>query len=207
MMKYVQIYFDFIENIESLTFEERGHLFTEILRYAMDGEMPEFHGNERYVFPSIKNQIDRDHNRYREICEARAEFGQRGGLAKASKSKQKVAKVGKSSQDKDKDKEKDNTPTEYSADSAFEIAMNEFREHRKSIKAPLNELSEKKIRNELERLTDGDEEKKIQILDQSIRNGWKGVFQLKDDRPVRNYSEHHENNLDHLLVNLDEVMT
>ena len=84
--------------------------------------------------------------------------------------------------------------------------MQEFREYRKVIKAPLNELSEKKIRNELERLTNGDEEQKIQILDQSIRNGWKGVFALKDDRR-RNYAEHRIENLDHLLVNLDEVTT
>ena len=196
MMKYVQIYFDFIENIESLSFEERGHLFTEILRYAKDGEIPEFFGNERFVFPSIKNQIDRDHSRYREICAARSENGQKGGLAKASKSKQKVAKAGKFSQDKDKEEDKD----KYNNKSDFEVAMDDFRSYRRSIKKPLNELSEKRIMTELEKLSGGNEEIKIQILDQSIRNGWAGVFELKNKR---NYLEHPASDLDHLLTNLD----
>jgi len=200
MMKYVQIYFDFIENIESLSYEERGHLFTEILRYAKDGEIPEFFGNERFVFPSIKNQIDRDHSRYQEICAARSGYGRNGGIAKASKSKQKIAKVGKSSQDKDKDKEEEEYKDNNKVHSALDGALEDFRKYRKSIRKPLNELSEKRILTELEKLSGGNESIKIQILDQSIRNGWAGVFELKQKR---DYLEHPATNLDHLLTNLD----
>ena len=92
--------------------------------------------------------------------------------------------------------------------TALEVAMGEFRQHRKALKKPMNDLSEKKILNELERLSNGDESIKVQIIDQSIRNGWQGVFPLKEDRkrPSQNYEQHHttEADLSHLLVNLDE---
>ena len=74
------------------------------------------------------------------------------------------------------------------------------------MKKPLNELAERKLMNELERLSGGNEAIKIKIIDQSIRNGWQGVFPLKADRYTdyeqRPVSEH---SLDHLLTNLDEV--
>ena len=206
MIKYVQIYFDFLDSIEPLDDAERGRLFTAILQYASTGELPDLTGNERFAFPTAKGQIDRDQAQYNKTCLARSDSGRKGGLAKGSKSKQKVAKGSKFSQDKDKDKDKDkdNTPSEYIGhESAFEIAMSEFKQFRKDIKAPLNDLSEKKIRNELDRLSEGNEAIKIQIIDQSIRNNWKGVFALKD-KPKRNYDEHPASDLDHLLVNLDE---
>lgn len=199
MLTYVKVYFDFLDSIEPLSDEEAGRLFRGILEYAKTGVLPEFIGNERYTFPEIRKQIDREQEHYDAVSLARSEAGKNGGRPKATetKAKQTKAKESKKSnctQDKDKDKDKDNTIY-----SALEVAMDEFKQFRKSIKAPLNELSEKKIRNELDRLT-SDESVKVQILDQSIRNGWKGVFALKG----RNYAEHRDD-LDHLLTNLDEV--
>lgn len=58
----------------------------------------------------------------------------------------------------------------------------EFVEHRKQIKAPMSELAVKKMLNKLNDLSGGDTGKCIAILNQSIINGWKGIFQLDEKK-------------------------
>ena len=195
-MKKLTLYTNFRRAMEGLTDDEKGRLFDAMLAYAETGENPSLPGNERFIWGSVLNMFDAI-NAFNEKQKAN---GSKGGRPKTQENPDKP-KEPKQTQTKPKIKENkikgNNTPTEY---SALEVAMDEFKQFRKSIKAPLNELSEKKIRNELDRLT-SDESVKVQILDQSIRNGWRGVFALKNGR---NYAEHHDN-LDHLLTNLDEV--
>jgi hypothetical protein len=64
--------------------------------------------------------------------------------------------------------------------NALEIAIGDFKDFRKKIKAPMTDRAESLLRGELEKLAPSDDEKKIAILNQSIMNGWKGVFALKD---------------------------
>lgn len=204
-MRYLKVYTNFRRSMQDLTDDEKGRLFDAMLSYVETGEEPVLTGNERFIWGSVLNMFDAQ----TQFNEKQRANGLKGGRPKTQE-KPEEPKETQEKPEKPKRKEKkrkeNNTPTEYLKENPLEAAMQEFREHRKAIKAPLNELSEKKIRNELERLTHGDEEQKIQILDQSIRNGWKGVFSLKDDRR-RNYAEHQGENLDHLLVNLDEVTT
>lgn len=61
-------------------------------------------------------------------------------------------------------------------------AMEEFMEYRKSIKKPMSELAVKKTLTKLQSLSGGDIGLSKAILDQSIVNGWTGIFPLKDDR-------------------------
>ena len=107
-MKYVKAYYDWLEMMEALSDGERGRLITAALEYARSGIVPSLSGSERFVFPSIRAQIDRDTQSYDEVSEKRKSSGSKGGLAKAAKCKQKVAKGSKVYQDKDKDKDKDN---------------------------------------------------------------------------------------------------
>lgn len=72
-------------------------------------------------------------------------------------------------------KEKDKT--------AIEIAIDDFKEFRKKIKAPMTDRAIELLKAELEKLAPGDDTAKISILEQSIMNGWKGVFELKADNP------------------------
>lgn len=206
MLKYVQIYFDFLNSIEPLDDAERGRLFTAILRYASTGELPDLEGNERFIFPTARAMIDRDQEQYKKTCAARAEYGQRGGLAKANKSKQKVAKRSKSSQEKEEEKEEEKEKDNIKAVTPLDIALDEFRQYRKEKHNPLGEIAEKKLLKELDRLSGGNEETKIQILDQSIRNGWAGVFELRNRKASGGYEQHKvtDADLNHLLVNLDD---
>ena len=67
--EYFCAYHSFLKSIEPLNYAERGRLFTACLEYSMTGEVPELGGNERFLFPMMKEQIDRDNERYRALLE------------------------------------------------------------------------------------------------------------------------------------------
>jgi hypothetical protein len=54
--------------MEELNDTERGRLFTACLIYSKMGEAPQLRGNERFVFPTLKAQIDRDKATYDSRC-------------------------------------------------------------------------------------------------------------------------------------------
>ena len=58
-MEYLKVWTSFLEIMEPLTDAEKGRLFVAMLRYAEDGTPPDFEGNERFVWPSAKQAIDR----------------------------------------------------------------------------------------------------------------------------------------------------
>ena len=92
---YVPIFLDWVEQTQELNDQERGRLINALVLYARGDEWEKvIRGNERYVFPAFKAQIDR----YRRICAERAEAGRAGGKAKSSKSKQTLPNDTKSKQ-------------------------------------------------------------------------------------------------------------
>lgn len=63
-------------------------------------------------------------------------------------------------------------------------AWAEYKQHRKEIRRPLTPLAEKKALVKLLNLADECRCKQSQIIDQTIENGWQGLFHLK----VENYA-------------------
>ena len=76
---YFCAYHSYLEAMEPLNDAERGRLFTACLTYSMTGEVPRLTGNERFVFPSLRGQIDRDNQRFAELDRKQAENGSKGG--------------------------------------------------------------------------------------------------------------------------------
>ena len=95
--------------IQKLDMEQRGKLFTAIMKHALGEEPEKLDILTDVIFTFNKSQLDRDEQKYQEVCKRRAEYGRRGGLATA---KQKQAKATKSKQDQanqaDNDNENDN---------------------------------------------------------------------------------------------------
>ena len=71
--EYFPAYHSYLEVMEALTDAEKGRLFTACLLYSKTGEVPQLSGNERYLFPAFKSQIDRDKKSYDEYSAAQAE--------------------------------------------------------------------------------------------------------------------------------------
>ncbi len=61
----VLIYFDIRPALEMLTLSERGELFTAILAFAEDGEIPTFAGSLGMAWAFIRPQLEADAKRYR----------------------------------------------------------------------------------------------------------------------------------------------
>lgn len=78
-------YHSYLKSIEPLNDAERGRLFTALLEYSSTGAEPELRGNERYIFPTMKEQIDRDIAKYEAKCAKNRESSAKGGAANAKR--------------------------------------------------------------------------------------------------------------------------
>lgn len=204
-MKYLKVFTDFADAMEELGDAERGRLFTAMLKYAETGAAPDFRGNERFIWPVAKLQIDR----MAAECEGRAktsrENGSKGGRPKKTQGNPKnpagFSKTQKSQdKDKDNDKDKENIPSgnnppptpprgRVDVPEALMENWNGFCEMRKKIKKPLTDRAAKMILNELERLAPGDNHTKGLILDQSVKRCWQDVYPLKGDKSAGGIDE------------------
>lgn len=80
--EYFCAYHSYLDAIEPLNDAERGRLFTACLEYSMTGVAPDLRGNERFLFPALRSQIDRDAEKYILFSEKQAENGKKGGRPK-----------------------------------------------------------------------------------------------------------------------------
>lgn len=106
-MDHIKLFFDDLDAMELLGDAEKGRLFTALLVYGKSGEAPQLGGNERFLFPMMRAQVDRDKADAAGLSEARSAAGRKGAEAKAGKSgkpkqnKQMPNLPGKTSKDKD----------------------------------------------------------------------------------------------------------
>ncbi len=56
--KYVKLYIHYDKYFEPLSNKEIGNLVMAMLNYFETGDSPEFIGNERFIWPTIKRDID-----------------------------------------------------------------------------------------------------------------------------------------------------
>ncbi|MNW43550.1 hypothetical protein D3C74_207510 [compost metagenome] len=88
--------------------------------------------------------------------------------------------VNKDKNDKN-DKKKDNTAfKEYTSNAILIESLNSFLEFRKKIKKPMTDKAITLLLGNLDKLATADQEK-IDILNQSILNGWQSVYPLKEN--------------------------
>ena len=209
-MKYLKVFTNFRRSMEGLTDEEKGRLFDAMLLYAETGEEPTFSGNERFIWGSVLNMFEAQQM----FNDKQRANGIKGGRPSKPKETQQnpnnpnEPKITQRNPENPKRKEKKGNEKKINIEDAspFEIALDEFRQYRKEKHNPLTDTGEKKLLKELDRLSGGNDETKIQILDQSIRNGWAGVFELRNRKASGGYEQHKvtDAELSHLLVNLDD---
>jgi hypothetical protein len=72
-VEYFCAYHSYLDALEPLTDAERGRLFVACLKYSKSGEVGHLSGNERFVFPVFRGQIDRDNAKYARKCKKQAD--------------------------------------------------------------------------------------------------------------------------------------
>ena len=71
------IHFDLLPSVELLSNAEAGKLFKAVLRYNVNGELPDnLNACGAVLFQQLKSQHDRDQRRYDEISQKRSEAAQ-----------------------------------------------------------------------------------------------------------------------------------
>ena len=97
---YIKIWDTYESYFEPLSAAEVGRLVLAMMKYKSSGTEPELNGNERYVWPAVKRDLDKD----TEYIEGKRISGKAGG---ESKRKQNEANASKTKLEKEKEKEKD----------------------------------------------------------------------------------------------------
>ena len=123
-MKYLKIWTSFFDLIGQLQYDEIGRLFEAMLIYAESGKEPEnFDGNERFLWPVAKQQIDLA----AEKNEILRQNGMKGGRPKADETKQNQRKPNETKENQSKaikerkEKEKKEKESFIDDDDAREI--------------------------------------------------------------------------------------
>lgn len=184
-------YRSFAEAIEGLPSDEYKAVMLAICHYALDEEMPQaLDPVSNAIFTLIKPQLDANNRRY--------ENGKKGGRPKKAepnenqtitklKPNNNQSKTEVKPKEKEKVKDKDIFSNENIKDPILLDAMKSYAEYRKKIKAPLTDRAVALALNKLEELAPGNSAQKAEIINQSIMNGWKGLFALKSGR----VNDHH----------------
>lgn len=120
-MAYVCLYMSYLQSLSPFTDAERGRITTAMLNYAATGEVPQFEGNERFIWPSLQAQIDRDIETYQAKCARNKANGAKGGrppknpavIPETERFAEKPAKPKEKEKKRDKEKEKDNIGADH----------------------------------------------------------------------------------------------
>lgn len=181
------MYCDWKDTFNELTDDEAGILIKHIFSYVND-ENPETDNRlVKIAFANIRNRLKDDLRKYEQYIEKQRENGKRGGRPKNPTDSQKTQpfiekpKKADSVNDSVSDNVNDSS-LEKNQNSDLEKAMLDFKKMRVKIRKPLTERAEQLIRNDLEKYSKGNESIMIQILENSIKNSWQGVFPLKEDK-------------------------
>lgn len=81
-----------------------------------------------------------------------------------------------------KEKNKKEKPVYYPNDEILNQAFTDYVAMRKQIKKPMTEKAIDLAIKELERLSEGDPDIAVKILNQSVMNSWQGLFELKEHK-------------------------
>lgn len=69
---------------------------------------------------------------------------------------------------------------DYFCNNSFKKTFEDFRDHRKSIKSKMTLNAEKLLINKLSEFSDNNSDLAIKLMEQSIMNGWKSIFELNE---------------------------
>ena len=79
----IMLHYDSIEQLELLNDEERGRVLLDLLKYARDGQVPEYsEPSMKMMFSILKQRTDAEAQKYEEICKKRSQAGIKGNAVR-----------------------------------------------------------------------------------------------------------------------------
>lgn len=176
-------YHSYLDTMEALNDAECGRLFRALLEYSATGAAPELRGNERFVFPGMRSQIDRDIEKYKAKCARNRENGEKGGGQSPPNAPERPRTPPK---DKDKDKDKDK---EKDKDKDISFPPNGVKENARAHHPTVEEVAaycqERGNRVDAERFVDFYASKGWKVGNQPMKD-WKAcvrTWERREDKP------------------------
>lgn len=174
-------YRSFYESIKQLDEQSQYHIYKAIVEHEFEEKKHDLEGIEKAIFILIEPQLNANKKRYENGC--------KGGRPK----NQKITKIKpKNNQNKTKTKPNNNENVnvnenennnnnvnvnkKYYDDEKLNKTFLEFLQLRKKLKA-VN--SDRAITLLINQLSNYDDETKLQMIEQSILNSWKSVYEIK----------------------------
>lgn len=177
-------YRSFSDALEGLPAEQYKTIMVALCKYALNGEEPKsLDPVSNTIFTLIKPQIDANSRRYENGCKGGRpkKETENNPINNQTETKQKPnrnqTKTSPEPKDKDKDKVKEKVNIK---DPVLEKAIEDYTAHRKKIKSPLTDRALDLALKKLEEYAPGDTPLKVKIINESIMNGWKGLYPPKE---------------------------
>lgn len=184
-------YHSYLKSLEPLNDGERGRLFTALLEYSSTGVEPDLRGNERFVFPMMKEQIDRDKDRYNQRCESNkknAEMRWHANACEPMRTDANYANVKEKEKEKDKEKDKEKVrvnahtlfselKSDYNLSPALCDKISEWLKYKTERRETYKAQGLKTLLRQLEtNYQQYGEASVCRLIDDSMANGWKGII-------------------------------
>lgn len=83
--EYVKLWLSYESYFEAFSDVEVGRLVRAMIQYRVSREEPKFNGNERFIWPAIRRDIDESLQAQEAVSSARSEAGKQGGRPKTKK--------------------------------------------------------------------------------------------------------------------------
>lgn len=174
------LYCDLIHTIEKLPNEKAGELFKIILQYVNDKNPIIEDLLLQISFEPIKQSLKRDLVKYTQFIEKQSYNGSKGGRPKKPKETQKTQaflnkpKKADSVSDIDIDIIKDIYDYEFIL--IVKTWLNYKKERKETYKSKIGLTL---FCKELKKISGGDNNKALQVIEKSMANNWAGIFELK----------------------------
>lgn len=208
------MYDSWIPLFESLPKEKATELFLAICQYRKDRNYSPEDPIINAIFEMIKQTMENDEKKYKEMCEKRSAWGKEGAEAKASTNKHKQAQASISKdksaneadkdKDMDKDKEKDKDiekPQRTQAALVGESTLSdpvkdklmEWLSYKKERREGYKETGLRSLITEVGRHeSESGSTAVINLINECMANGWRGIIWDKLKQTARSGTSHSE---------------
>ena len=118
---------DIKETLDDLNDDQVAALFRGMVDYQITGKAPKFSGVLKFVFVPIRQQMDRNNEKWQQIKEKRAASGRKGGInsGKVRNSKKEANEANASSGNPVNSRDSENAETENEANEAVNVNVND----------------------------------------------------------------------------------
>jgi len=153
-------------------------------------------------------RLETEINKRKSYSESRS--NNRKGKVKEDKPKRKKTSKSYDIHMEDENRNKDENKKEDETEilkTPLEKKFDEFLEYRKQIKKPVVEKSLQPLKNKLWELSNKDTQTAIDILDQTITNGWQGIFEIKNNNNGKQATNQNQQIRDKIRTDLERKIT